>query len=73
MPYAPHQPLVVELPPDRPDVLINSAEFARLMGISKRHLFNLRASGASLPTPIKRADNRLWWRSNEVRAFLEGQ
>ena len=48
---------------------LTSDEFARILRVSKRTLFRLRARG-DLPIPVEIATNIVRWRSSDVRGYL---
>jgi predicted DNA-binding transcriptional regulator AlpA len=49
---------------------LSTDEFARLLRISKRTLFRLRAKHA-IPEPVEISTNTIRWRVSDVQAYLE--
>ena len=50
--------------------LIDAAEFAGLLGVSKRTLFRLRSRGV-IPPPVRITAGTVRWRTRDVRSFLD--
>jgi predicted DNA-binding transcriptional regulator AlpA len=55
-----------------PKELINAADFAAMLGVTKRTLFRLRAKKA-IPMPLRISNGIIRWRLKDVRAFLDGE
>jgi predicted DNA-binding transcriptional regulator AlpA len=55
---------------DKPSVLLDASEFARLLSISKATLWRLRENG-KLPQPIALTSQCLRWRRSEIEAWIE--
>jgi len=50
---------------------LTAKEFARLLSISKRTLFRLRAKGR-VPEPVEVSTNIIRWRACDIQVYLDG-